>query len=205
MVYGGNVNYYHVYSRCVRRAFLCGVDELTGRDYEHRRSWVEDRVRILSALFSIDLCSYAIMSNHYHLVVKLNPDEPATWSDDEVLNRWTALFKGPPLLQQYRAGESLTAVERDAVRTMTAVYRQRLGCLSWFMKSLNEPIARMANKEDNCTGHFWEARFESQPLCSEHALLGAMVYVDLNPIRAKIARTPEESEYTSIKDRKSVV
>jgi REP element-mobilizing transposase RayT len=193
--------YYHITSRCVRRAFLCGVDKLTGRSYEHRRSWVEDRVRILSSLFSVDLCAYAIMSNHYHLVVKLNPDEPATWSDDEVLKRWTALYRGTLLVQRYRDGDALTEVEQDALRSTTAIYRQRLGSLSWFMKSLNEPIARKANAEDHCTGHFWEARFESQPLYSKRALLAVMAYVDLNPVRAQIATTPEESAYTSIKAR----
>ena len=99
--------YYHVYSRCVRRAFLCGVDRETGRSYEHRRAWLEDRVRVLASLFSIDLCAYAVMSNHYHLVVKLNPTEPDAWSDDEVLRRWTSLFRGPLLVQRYRAGVSL--------------------------------------------------------------------------------------------------
>lgn len=193
--------YYHVSSRCVRRAFLCGVDQATGRNFEHRRSWVEDRLRVLSSLFSVDLCAYAVMSNHYHLVVRLNPDEPDTWSDDEVLNRWTALFRGPLSVQRFRAGETLKPVELDAVRSMAAVFRDRLGSLSWFMKCLNEPIARKANAEDKCTGHFWEARFYSQPLRSERALLTAMAYVDLNPIRAKIAKTPEQSEYTSIRAR----
>ena len=193
--------YYHVYSRCVRRAFLCGIDRHTGQSYEHRRAWIEDRVRVLSSLFSIDLCAYAVMSNHYHLVVKLNPNEPAGWSDDEVLQRWTALFRGPLLVQRYRAGESLSSAEEDTVRSIAAVYRDRLGSLSWFMKCLNEPIARQANAEDGCTGHFWEARFHSQPLCSEQALLAAMAYVDLNPIRAQLAETPEHSEYTSIKAR----
>jgi len=193
--------YYHVTSRCVRRAFLCGVDQFTGKSYEHRRSWVEDRVRVLSSLFSVELCAYAVMSNHYHLVVKLNPDEPAGWSDDEVLNRWTALFRGPLLVQRHRAGDALTPAESDAVRSTAAVFRKRLGSLSWFMKCLNEPIARKANAEDRCTGHFWEARFDSQPLYSERALLAAMVYVDLNPVRARIAATPEQSEYTSIRAR----
>ena len=193
--------YYHVTSRCVRRAFLCGVDRHTGKSYEHRRAWVEDRVRLLSSIFSIELAAYAIMSNHYHLVVRIDPEEPATWSDDEVLNRWTALFRGPLLVQRYLADDPLPAVELDTVRATAAVYRARLGSLSWFMKCLNEPIARRANAEDGCTGHFWEARFHSQPLRSERALLTAMAYVDLNPVRAGTAKSPEDSEYTSIKAR----
>lgn len=193
--------YYHIYSRCVRRAFLCGVDKHTGRNYEHRRGWIEDRVRVLSSLFSIDLCAYAIMSNHYHLVVKLNPEVSDAWSDDEVLRRWTALYRGPLLVQRFREGEHLNAAERETVRSMTAVFRSRLGSLSWFMKCLNEPIARKANAEDDCRGHFWEARFQSQPLCSKKALFSAMAYVDLNPIRAGIAKTPEQSAYTSIRLR----
>jgi REP element-mobilizing transposase RayT len=193
--------YYHVYSRCVRRAFLCGVDRHTGKSYEHRRAWVEDRLRVLSSLFSIDLCAYAVMSNHYHLVVKLNPGESAKWTDDEVLQRWTSLFRGPLLVQRYRAGETLNSAELDTVREIAAVYRWRLGSLSWFMKCLNEAIARQANAEDRCSGHFWEARFCSQPLRSEQALLAAMAYVDLNPVRARLAKTPEASEYTSIRAR----
>jgi REP element-mobilizing transposase RayT len=190
-----------VFSRCVRRAFLCGVDHATGRSYEHRRAWIEDRILVLSSLFSIHLCAYAVMSNHYHLVVKIDPDEAKGWSDDEVLQRWTSLFRGPLLVQRYRAGEALTAAEHDTVRATAAVYRQRLGDLSWYMKCLNEPIARQANAEDRCTGHFWEARFQSQALRSDRALLAAMAYVDLNPIRARMAPTPEDSEYTSIRRR----
>ena len=131
----------------------------------------------------------------------LNPGESDGWSDDEVLQRWTALFRAPLLVQRYRAGKSLSSAEQDTVRSIAAVYRDRLGSLSWFMKCLNEPIARQANAEDGCTGHFWEARFQSQPLCSNKALLTAMAYVDLNPIRARMAATPEQSEYTSIRAR----
>jgi len=193
--------YYHVTSRCVRRAFLCGIDRHTGESYEHRRGWIEDRMRVLSSLFSVSLCAYAVMSNHYHMVVRLNPAESDAWSDDDVLRRWTRLFRGPLLVQRHCAGESLSDAEAATLRDIAAVYRKRLGCLSWFMKCLNEPIAREANAEDGCTGHFWEARFHSQPLRSEAALLTAMAYVDLNPMRAGIAPTPEQSEYTSIRAR----
>lgn len=196
-----NTPYYHISSRCVRQALLCGIDQRTGKSYEHRRGWIEDRLRVLASLFSLELCAYAVMSNHYHLVVKLKPEEAHRWSDDEVLERWTALFRGPLLVQRYRNGHALTPTEADTLRSITAVFRERLASLSWFMKCLNEPIARQANAEDGCTGHFWQARFHSQALCSDQALLTAMAYVDLNPVRAGLARTPEQSEYTSIKAR----
>lgn len=173
--------YYHCVSRCVRRAFLCGTDSTTGQCYEHRRPWVEDRMRLLSSLFAIDICSYTVMSNHYHIVVKLNSTQD--WSDHEVLQRWLILHKGPVLVQRYRSGEALSQVERNAVSDIIQVWRHRLQDLSWFMKCLNEPIARTANAEDGCTGHFWESRFKSQALLSEEALLSCMAYVDLNPIR----------------------
>jgi hypothetical protein len=69
------------------------------------------------------------------------------------------------------------------------------------MKCLNEPIARQANKEDGCTGHFWESRYKSQALLTEEALLTCMAYVDLNPVRADRCNTPEASDHTSIKAR----
>ena len=61
--------YYHCVSRCVRRAFLCGVDDHSGQDYEYRRQWLQQRMKQLTNAFSIDICAYAIMSNHYHLVL----------------------------------------------------------------------------------------------------------------------------------------
>lgn len=191
--------YYHCVSRCVRRAFLCGTDLSTGQCYEHRREWLENRIRLLSSLFAVDICSYAVMSNHYHLVVKLGSAH--AWSDQEVLQRWLTLHKGPLLVQRYQQGEALSSAELTTVSKTIEVFRQRLQSLSWFMKCLNEPIARMANAEDDCTGHFWESRFKSQALTSEEALLSCMAYVDLNPVRAGEARTPESSAHTSIKER----
>jgi REP element-mobilizing transposase RayT len=193
--------YYHLIARCVRRTYLCGVDQSTGKTYEHRRQWIEDRLRVLSSLFAIDLCSYAVMSNHIHIVAKLCPEQSEHWTTDEILLRWTSLFKGPLLVQRWLKGESLISAEHKMVSEIADVYRKRLSSLSWFMKCLNEPIARAANKEDKCTGHFWESRFKSQALLSEEALLSCMAYVDLNPVRANMAATPEASEHTSIKER----
>ena len=193
--------YYHITSRCVRRAYLCGVDHYSGNSYEHRRQWIVDRIRLLSSLFAIDVCAYAVMSNHYHLALKICPEQLEELSEDDILERWCALFKGPLLVQSYRNGEDLKLFERATVSEIAEVWRKRLSSISWFMRCLNQPIARQANKEDGCTGKFWESRFDSKPLKSEEALLSSMVYVDLNPVRADLAETPETSDYTSIKER----
>lgn len=193
--------YYHVGSRCVRRAFLCGFDEESQHSYQHRKQWLVDRIRLLSSVFAIDICAYAVMSNHYHLVVKLCPDQADNWDDSDILTRWTSLCKGPLLVQKAAKKEPLSAIEKEALTSYLNVYRQRLISLSWFMKFLNEHIARAANKEDDCTGHFWESRFNSQSLPTDEALLACMVYVDLNPVRAAIAETPESSNHTSIQER----
>jgi len=100
-----NTPFYHVISRCVRRTFLCGEDRATGRSYEHRRAWIEERIRLLASVFSMDVAAYSVMSNHYHLVIKLSPDDVQLWSDDEVLARWCCLHKGPMLVQRYQRGE----------------------------------------------------------------------------------------------------
>jgi REP element-mobilizing transposase RayT len=193
--------YYHITSRCVRRAYLCGVDHYSGQNYEHRRQWVVDRIRLLSSLFAIDVCAYAVMSNHYHLVVKVCPEQLIDLSDKEIMNRWCALFKGPLLIQRYRSGEALTPFEQSTVSDIVNVWRSKLASISWFMRCLNQPIARQANIEDKCTGKFWESRFTSQALKTEEALLSCMAYVDLNPVRAGIAARPETSSYTSIRER----
>ncbi|MDO6711552.1 transposase [Aliiglaciecola sp. 2_MG-2023] len=195
--------YYHCVSRCVRRAFLCGEDELTGKSYEHRRQWVEDRLLFLTTVFAIEVCAYAVMSNHTHVVLHVNADKAKHWTDTEIAQRWHKLHKGTLLSQRLTSKETpvFTDAEQITLQSTLSVYRNRLTDISWFMRELNEPIARQANQEDDCTGHFWEGRFKSQALLDEHALAACMVYVDLNPIRAKMATTPESSNHTSIKRR----
>lgn len=193
--------YYHCIARCVRRAFLCGRDPLTGFDFEHRRQWIVDRMKILSGLFAVELCAYAVMNNHYHIVIRVDVKEAESWDDYEVAQRWTRIFRRPEVVKSWLSGKKLTAYEEEMLDETLTVWRNRLQDISWFMRCLNEFIARMANKEDNCTGRFWEGRFKSQALLDERAVLSCMAYVDLNPIRAAIATTPENSDFTSIQER----
>jgi REP element-mobilizing transposase RayT len=193
-------SYYHCISRCVRRAFLCGEDHLTGQNYEHRKAWVTERLDYLAKTFAIDICSYAVMSNHYHVVLRVDVDKANQWSKANVVRRWDRVCKVPDFVSKYLKGEASEGV-RVMAQDLIDTWRERLTDISWFMRFLNEHLAREANKEDNCKGRFWEGRFKSQALLDEAAVLTAMAYVDLNPIRADRAKTPEQSDFTSIKQR----
>jgi REP element-mobilizing transposase RayT len=193
--------FYNCCSRVVRRAFLCGDDKYSGKNYDHRRGWVESLLFKLEAIFAIDVAAFAVMSNHLHVVLRIDIETANCWSDREVLEQWHKLFKGDELTRKFAQGELVEAHEVDRLRHSIATYRSRLCDISWFMRCLNEPIARQANQEDNCTGRFWEGRFKSQALLDETAVLACMAYVDLNPIRAKMADTLEQSDHTSIQLR----
>ena len=195
--------WYHVVNRCVRRAFLCGQDHTTGHNFDHRRGWIETRIRELASVFTIDVSAYAVMSNHYHAVLRVDKARALALDDEAVLRRWTQLFIGPLLVQRYlsEARSQMGEGECAKVREFAERYRERLHDVSWFMRVLNESVARQANAEDGCTGRFWEGRFKSQALLDEQALLAAMAYVDLNPIRAGMADDLSDSLHTSIHAR----
>ena len=186
--------YYHCMSRCVRQAYLCGKDAHSGQNYEHRREWVRDRLRCLSRSFAIDILAYAVMSNHLHVVVRVNAQEAEAWDDQEVVARYGKLFRGAPGLYE-------GCVDAKQQAALVEQWRSRLMDVSWMMRTLNEHIARKANKEDGTKGRFWEGRFRSQPVLDEQGLLMCMAYVDLNPVRAKLASSLEGSEFTSIQER----
>ncbi len=195
------VVHYHLINRTVRRAFLCGNDAHTGKNYDYRRQWFVIRMAKLQEVFLIDVGSYAVMNNHFHLSVRTRPDLAKKLSDKEVLERWHKLYpirdKVGGLIDISQEIFSCRLADKDFIKER----RRRLSCISWYMKSLTEWIARKANKEDSCTGRFWEGRFKAQVLLDEKSVLACSVYIDLNPIKANLAKTPETSDFTSIKER----
>ncbi|GJM11131.1 MAG: transposase [Lysobacteraceae bacterium] len=197
----GEPGAFHLICRCVRRAFLCGKDATTGANYDHRKAWIERRIIELAKYFAIDVYAYAVMSNHYHVVVWSDPKRVKAWSDEEVARRWVRLF--PPVVNgEVKEGMFPLAEERLlSAPERIRVLRERLGSVSWFMRLINEPMARRANKEDCVSGRFWESRFKSHALLDQAALVSCMAYVDLNPVRAAITDRIEQSDHTSIKKR----
>ena len=190
---------YHCRSRCVRRAFLCGLDKLSNKDFAHRRDWIEERIRLLAGLFAIDVMFYCVMANHLHLVVRNLPRRAKRWSDQDVIRRACRIFpskfgkmgvdNGEPSPAQLRA----LSGDKRLVKEM----RKRLSNISWLMRQLKQNIATRANREDGCTGHFFEGRFACVPVADTQGLLVCGVYVDLNQIASEEAATPETSQRTS--------
>lgn len=185
--------YYHCIARCVRRAWLCGEDHATGRNFDHRKAWVIERLGVLTSVFTIDVCAYAAMSNHLHLVLHVDRERARSLGEQEVLSRVRTLF--PSAMED---SEGWTPEEQSR---RVALWRERLWSVSWFMRGLSEFIARRGNREDGCTGRFWEGRFRSQALLDDGALLACMSYVDLNPVRAGAAQGLQDSVWTSIHQR----
>ena len=193
---------YHLVSRVVRRSWLFGWDQLTQRDYSHRKPQLIARIKRLAHCFAVEIYAYSVMSNHYHLVARFDPTLCESWSDEEVARRWLEVY--PPRVSD---PADLEAKKEELVELLVGdrnrIERRRrtLGSLSGFMQHLNQPIARQANLEDGCEGHFFQHRFYSGALLSEEAVVAAMAYVDLNPVRAKIAGRIEDCTGTSIHER----
>src|SRR6185437_10047649 len=179
--------WYHCVTRCVRRAFLLGEGTCD------RKLWIEHRLQELAEIFAISVAGFAVLDNHLHLLVRLDTETAAAWSDEEVVRRWGRLF--PPRDAARRPLE----VTEDWIQGQlqnadwVARARQRLQSLSWSMKCLKEPLTRLANREDQARGAFFEGRFKSAAILDEEALLATCTYIDLNPLAAGLAAVPEAS------------
>jgi len=190
--------WYHTISRCVRRASLLGESDHTAND---RKMWIEQRLLDLADVFAVSVGGFAIMDNHLHVLVRLDPQVAKDWSANDVIRRWWTLH--PPrgtdrkLLTITQKLVDERAQDEDWVETT----RQRLQSLGWFMKCLKEPLARMVNKAEECTGAFFDGRYKSIAILDDEALLSVCAYIDLNPLAAGLAATPEESQHTSVKQR----
>jgi len=193
---------YHCYNRIVRSGRLFGFDPYTKKNYDHRREWVRQRLGFLTTCFGIEVGGYACMINHLHIILKSSNKTANSWSNEEVARRWLRLF--PKERNENGDPKEAEACHIEAIAGnpgLVSTYRSRLNSISWFMKSLNEWISRKANKEDGCTGKFWEGRFKCTALKNQGAVLACMQYIDLNPIRAGVAELPETSAFTSGQDR----
>ena len=200
----------HLIGKTVRSCYLMGFDERSGKNFDHRKRWIEEKLKQLAANFGIDLLAFSCLSNHFHLLLRSRPDVVATWDDTQVALRWWQLcptrkvkrevdgqwLKVPAEPTEFE----LNAIRNDPVRLATI--RRRLSDLSWWMRLLCQYIALRANGEDGAgLGRFWQGRYKAVRILDEESLLACAAYIDLNPIRAGLAETLEQSDYTSVQRR----
>ena len=154
----------HVMNRTVRRCFLMGDDPLTGKNFDHRKAWMEDELQRLAACFGIDLLTFAVLSNHFHLILRSRPDVVQAWSDEEVARRWLVLcpYRKDEEGRAKTPNESeISSIAKDAKR-LTEI-RNRLSDISWWMRLLSQSIAQRANRDDKEVGRRGGAAVGSSP------------------------------------------
>ena len=194
---------YHITHSCIRKTQLCGKHPITGKDYDFRRRQIEKRLFFLHSVMAIDIVAYGIIHTHYHLVLMPNPDQAKSWSDYEVVRRWFCLHRSHNYPKMEAWYNNPSEVKRDVhINKTIQSWREQLMHISKFMAILNHAIAVQANKDENMKRtSFWEKRYQSYRLPTMDDMLRCMSYNELNPIRAKIANTPEESKHTSLYQR----
>jgi len=192
----------HVFTRVVRRCFLLGDDPVSGKNFDHRKVWIEQYLQHFSACFGVDLLAFSILSNHFHLILRSRPDVVATWSDEEVARRWLLLCphrRSPDGSPAQPSEPEINSIAGCPVKC--AEIRSRLSDISWWMRLLCQRVAMRANRDDGETGRFFQDRYKAVKLVDEASLLACAAYVDLNPIRAAIAQTLETSDHPSVQHR----
>lgn len=193
----------HIYNRSVRRAFLCGNDFLSGRDYSHRKEWLQSRMEELASIFAFDIATFAIQSNHFHLVVRSRPDIVRTWTDKEAVLKNLRLAGDRWFLEDGSQRKSTQAEVERILKDQNEIARIRtkLSNVSSLMSYFNRSIACRCNREDRVSGCFWDGRFSHTVLKSPEAILTCMLYVDLNLVRSRAANSVADSEFTGIFQR----
>jgi hypothetical protein len=195
------VGIYHCWNQIVQQRYLLGAERSTDSDLDqgYRKQEVRDRFRRLSGKLAIDFLGYAVLDNHFHGVFRNRPDIVEHWSDHQAALRWWYVCPNRrnrdgtiPEPRPAEMWELLSNIEE---------YRSRLSSISWLMRLACQGISRQTNLDYGTSGHFFAGRFECERLDGDDQILRCTSYVDLNVIRAGIAKTPEDSQFTSIWDR----
>lgn len=200
----GAGGFYHCTARCVRPARKGGKGgekAVTGRGLEHRRGCIEARLVTLGESFAVGLYAWAATGHHTQVVLCIDPQLPWSWSDKAVARRWCRIELARTGARASRAElkAHIAALAEDAEHLERA--RHRLGSLSWFMGTLNEHIASLADAEDDAAVQNWEGRFRCRALVDQEAVLTRMCEVDLTAVRWGGSQTLADSDFTSIQRR----
>ena len=192
----------HLYNRTIDGLFLMGKNPDTGEDFSYRQGWIVDKMNQLFSHMCVELLTYGILSNHYHINVRTRPDVVAQLSDRDVAERWLNTLSRKRDKDGEFKGPTENAIKRLMADTAKLEKcRTELSSCSHLMKQLNQYIAQRANREDERRGSFWAGRYGSTRLVDDAALLSCTVYIDLNRIRAGLEQPFQQHDSSALGHR----
>ena len=190
--------YYHLTSRCVSQS-LNQTQQLAPILNQQRWSrWFENRVFQLANIFAIDIYSYAILNEHYHLIVGLNPQITDSWSDLQVAQKWLRIIPEQSVKEKKNSHQKFRLQAILSAPRLIKKYRKRLGNINWLLRKINEPLIKLINDEYKQESAFFEFRTKSHQLFDETELLMNMVYLDLSKTDKALSNSPEEKRETIV-------
>ncbi len=176
--------FYHVVSRIGGRRFL--IDDA-------EKGILLSMIRAAAIFSGVELYTYAVMSNHFHLLVRVPRKQKV--SDRELSRRMEALYGTPRFLKVLEKWERWADKKQEGrVEEEKARLRARMYDLSQFCKTFKEAYTQDYNRRHENTGTIWEGRFKSILLeGSWRTLMTVAGYIHLNPVRAKMVENAEDA------------
>ena len=172
MIIKNHTAVYHVMSRTALDGFPLEAFE---------KDFLLDLIKRMAGLFFTEVYGFALMGNHFHLLVKVIPEN--RFADEEVKER---------LIRFY--GEKKAPIGDGQLPFI----RQKLASLSEFMREIKVNFTRFYNKRQGRKGYFWGDRFKSVIVERGETLINSLAYIDLNPVRAGIVEKPEDYRWNSL-------
>jgi REP element-mobilizing transposase RayT len=162
---------YHVMSRTA-------LDGFPLKDVE--KDFMLDLIKKFSSLYFTEILGFCLMGNHFHLLVKIFPENRFT--DEDIQKRFEMFYED----------------SRAFAKGHIPYLRAKLSSLSEFMREIKVGFARYYNRRHHRCGYFWGDRFKSVIVEKGETLINCLAYIDLNPLRAGIVSQPEKYRWNSL-------
>jgi len=180
---------YHLYtSRCVRGAYLCGIDPHTGSSCDHRSSWLVDHLQSLSEVYCITTEALRIRASAYQVILRVDNVDAAMLSNHEVIKRWQQMYRMPASVRRYLNGAPAHEYDAIEINELCQSWREQMTQVGKFVGHINQTLSRRANLEDGCSGRFWEPRTRLRDLSNASALRAARAVVGSSGWKAQSRR-----------------
>ena len=181
---------YHCVTRTVNKEYI--IDRVA-KEVLRKQLWQ------IADFSGVEVITYCIMSNHFHVLVRVPDREAASVTDRELMRRYRVLYPQPTQYQQAdpKILEKKLLENDEEAEELRRRLLERMHDVSQFMKTLKQRFSIWYNRTHDRVGTLWSERFKSTLVeGTEAALRITAAYVDLNPVRAKVVDDPKEYRWS---------